>query len=66
MGLPVSMVSGGRGDIHDEDLALMMHTSVAQSRDTNTTSAKQFCCSGTSMIGTRSKTRKMAMMATRR
>lgn len=42
-----------------------MLTSVAHSSDTKTTNARQFCCSGSSMMGTMSSTAKIAMVDTR-
>ena len=39
--------------------------SVAHNKDTKTSMARQFCCSGFFMIGTKSRTRKMANITTR-
>ena len=51
---------GTMSDVTNKGIA-----SVAQRRLTNTTSARQFCCSGFFMIGTSNSTKKMAMITTR-
>jgi len=43
----------------------ILHTSVAHSKLTKITMARQFCCSGASMIGTTSSTTKTAIQASR-
>lgn len=46
-------------------LIVVKLTSVAHNKLTKITMARQFCCSGASIIGIRSKTRKTAMTATK-